>query len=73
MARLLRNEARQWERADRKEQGEYRQMKREQNMQAQLDKLAAKGAIIWERFNAHEARRETDFKVMSGVISRSTI
>eukprot|EP00966_Prymnesium_polylepis_P137789 3184604-Prymnesium_polylepis.1 len=62
MARLLRNEARQWERADRKEQGEYRQMKREQNMQAQLDKLAAKGAIIWERFNAHEARRETDFK-----------
>jgi hypothetical protein len=70
MARLLRNEARQWERADRKEQGEYRQMKREQNMQAQLDKLAAKGAIIWERFNAHEARRETDFKVISGTLSR---
>eukprot|EP00966_Prymnesium_polylepis_P265330 6129681-Prymnesium_polylepis.1 len=39
-------------------------------MQTQLDKLAAKGAIIWERFNAHQARRETDFKVISGALSR---
>ena len=70
MARLLRIEARQWERSDRKEQGENRQMKREQNMQTQLDRLAAKGAIIWERFNAHQAHRETDFKVISGTLSR---
>ena len=55
-ARQLRAEARRWERADRKEQAEYRAMKREQNLQLQLEALAEKGAIAQERFDAYEAR-----------------
>eukprot|EP00966_Prymnesium_polylepis_P320343 7376718-Prymnesium_polylepis.1 len=50
MGRQLRQDARSWERADRKEQNEYKAMKREQNLQEQLESLAEKGAIIVERF-----------------------
>lgn len=56
MARQLRDTARKWERSDRKDQAEYREMRRAQNLTLQLDALAEKGAIIIERFEAYAAR-----------------
>lgn len=56
MGRQLRHEARKWERADRLEQAEYREMRRSQNLLLQVDALAEKGAIAIERFNAYEGR-----------------
>jgi hypothetical protein len=69
MARLMRKEARLWERSDRKEQAEYRAMKRAQNLQQQLKTLAAKGAIMWERFQSHPARRITQWEVIVAALT----
>ena len=53
MARLLKPEARTDARADRKEQAEYRAMMRAQNIEAQLDALATKGALALERYDEY--------------------
>eukprot|EP00966_Prymnesium_polylepis_P147344 3403353-Prymnesium_polylepis.3 len=62
-SRQLRIAARSWERSDRLEQAEYREMKRAQNLQLQLESLAEKGAIVVERFEAIEARAVSSFPV----------
>ena len=61
MARQLRQNARVWERSDRKEQCDYKEMKREQALQLQVEALAERGAIIVERFDARE-RAVTSWK-----------
>ena len=53
MARLLRPEARVNARKDRREQAEYRALKRVENLEIQLDALATKGALALERFEEY--------------------
>ncbi|KAL1507166.1 hypothetical protein AB1Y20_008017 [Prymnesium parvum] len=59
--RNLREQARLWERADRVEQAEYRDFKRQQRLQEQLATLAERGAIQVERFNAYPARAQKSY------------
>jgi hypothetical protein len=67
-ARKLAQTARGWERADRREQAEYREMKRAQNLQLQLEGLAVKGAIAVERFQAYATRAEKDFETANRIV-----
>lgn len=75
MARLTRRDARVWERFDKTEQAEYREMKRAQNLQLQLDALAERGAIAIERFHAYEHRAAQSWQqvqVMLQTMAEST-
>ena len=55
-ARTERAESRRIERADKKEQDEYRKVRREQNLQEQLDKLIDSYTTSLQRFQAYELR-----------------
>lgn len=56
MGRQLRDDARKWERSDRREQAEYKEMRRSQSLLLQVDALVERGAIAIERFNAYAGR-----------------
>lgn len=68
MARQLRKDARVWERSDRREQAEYREMKRAQNLQLQLEALAERGAIAIERFDAYEHRAAQSWQQVQSML-----
>lgn len=68
MARQLRRDARIWERADKREQSEYREMKRSQNLQLQVDALAERGAIAIERFDAYEQRAAQSWRQVEAML-----
>lgn len=69
MGRQLRGEARNWERSDRREQAEYKEMRRAQNLLIQVDALAERGAIAVERFSAYSERAARTWQEASSMLA----